>query len=168
MGQGIPGHFALDKYGIAPADVVRSWLHCEPEPVERRAIVMPTWRPAIYASLAKRIEEVVAGILYRLECQGQAFSLLRSGMGAPATGEFILALGCTACDTVVFAGSAGGLGMGIGDVVVPGRASRSSAAAPPTRWRGERRSVSACWPALSSMPWRACEGGRRHAHCHHP
>lgn len=47
-------------------------------------------------------------------------SLIRSGMGAPQTGDVILALGCTPCEVAIFTGSVGGLGNGIeiGDLAV--------------------------------------------------
>src|SRR5438874_7143320 len=58
----------------------------------------------------------------RHECRGFSallVTVIRSGLGAPQTGDIVLALGCTRCETLVFSGSVGGLdaAMGIGDLV---------------------------------------------------
>lgn len=81
---------------------------------------MPFWSVDIFTQVATNITEIVQGSVYQLEYQGQLVSLVRSGIGAPQTGDVILALGGTSCEEVVFTGSVGGLGNGIqiGDLVV--------------------------------------------------
>jgi len=116
----IPAYFQLDKYNISPEDVVRGTLHCEPNIIRPRVVVMPFWKVEIFAEVATEVTEIVQGSVYQLEYQGQLVSLIRSGIGAPQTGDVILALGCTLCNVVIFTGSVGGLGNGIqiGDLVV--------------------------------------------------
>jgi purine-nucleoside phosphorylase len=116
----IPAYFQLDKYNISPEDVVRGTLHCEPNSIQSRVVVMPSWRVEIFAEVATEITEIIPGSVYQLEYQGQLVSLIRAGIGAPQTGDVILALGCTACEVVIFTGSVGGLGntIRIGDLVV--------------------------------------------------
>lgn len=120
MNHSIPAHFQLDKYNISPEDVVRGTLHCEPNVIQPRAVITPHWQIEIFAEAATEVTEIVQGSVYQLKYQGQLISLIRSGIGAPQTGDVILALGCTACEAAIFTGSVGGLGNGIeiGDLVV--------------------------------------------------
>ncbi|HEY4721404.1 MAG TPA: hypothetical protein VII92_06130, partial [Anaerolineae bacterium] len=120
MGNRIPAYFQLDKYNIAPEDVVRGTLHCEPGNLRPRVIVTPIWKVDVFTEVADAITEVVEGSIYQLKYQQQQFSLVRSGIGAPQTGDVMLALGCTPCSVAIFIGSVGGLsaGMQIGDLIV--------------------------------------------------
>ena len=65
---------------------------------------MPFWSVDIFTQVATNITEIVQGSVYQLEYQGQLVSLVRSGIGAPQTGDVILALGGTSCEEVVFTG----------------------------------------------------------------
>lgn len=116
----IPEYFQLNKHNISPEDVMQGSLHCEPSVIHSRVIVMPFWQAEIFAGTADDITEIVHGIVYQLKYHKQLFSLIRSGIGAPQTGDVILALGCSPCDVVIFAGSVGGLGtdVHIGDLIL--------------------------------------------------
>lgn len=120
MNNRLPAYFQLDRYHISPDDVVRGTLGCEPDIIRPRVVVMPNWGVDIFTHVATNIAEIVRGSVFQLEYQGQLVSVVRSGIGAPQTGDVILALGATACEELVFTGSVGGLGSGIqiGDLVV--------------------------------------------------
>jgi purine-nucleoside phosphorylase len=116
----LPAHFQFDRYDISPDDVVRGTLGCEPNTIRPKVVVMPNWSVDIFTDVATDITEIVQGSVYQLEYQGQLISVVRSGIGAPQTGDVILALAGTTCEELVFTGSVGGLGGGIqiGDLVV--------------------------------------------------
>src|SRR3989304_9932448 len=115
----IPGYFQLERYGISPEDVVRCTLHCEPEDIHPRVVLMPSWGPDMFGEVADAVREI-AHELWEIEYRGKTISLFRSGIGAPMTGEAVLALGYTPCESVVFTGSMGGLRQDcvIGDLCV--------------------------------------------------
>ncbi len=124
MNNRIPEYFQLERYGVTARAVVLGTLLCEPELIQPRVIVMPWWQPELFAEAADALTEIVPGKVYELTYQDQRFSLVRSGIGAPQTGDVLLALGCTPCQTVVFIGSVGGLksGVQIGDLVLADQA----------------------------------------------
>lgn len=116
----IPEFFQLDRYQISPKVLAQSALHCDPEEIHARVIIMPNWRADIFSLLAE-VQVVVENQIYTLVYQEQKFSVIRSGIGAPQTGDTILALAATPCEVILFTGSVGGLrpGMSIGDLVLP-------------------------------------------------
>ena len=122
MNSRIPEYFQLDKYHISPEDVVQCYLHCMPDDIHSKVVVMPTWGPEIFSVVADNISEVVPDV-WQIEYQGQKVSLIRSGVGAPITGEIALALGCTSCKSAIICGSVGGLGddIRIGDLLIVGK-----------------------------------------------
>jgi purine-nucleoside phosphorylase len=83
---------------------------------------MPSWRPVIYAQAAGPITPV-STVVHQLTYRGESISVVRSGIGAPLTGDAVLALGCTPCRTLLFAGSVGGLlgSQAVGDLLLPQR-----------------------------------------------
>jgi purine-nucleoside phosphorylase len=111
----------LDKYNISLADVVRMAFHCAPEAIHADVILAPIWKVDIFSQWADCITVITPDVLYDLSFQGRTISFLRSGVGAPLTGDAVLALGCTPCQRILFAGSVGGLraGMHIGDLMLP-------------------------------------------------
>ena len=116
----LPAYFQLQKYNITPEDVVKLYLRCDSGAIKPRVIVTPAWQASAFEKHASSITTVSEGIVYEIEYHGQAVTLIRSGIGAPQTGDSVLALGCTPCDRVIFTGSVGGLepSMEIGDFVV--------------------------------------------------
>lgn len=93
-------------------------MGCEPDRIQPRVVFLPYWRAEVFSAAAGEVTEIVPGRIHQVEYQGQAISLVRSGIGAPQAGDMVLALGCTPCELLVFAGSAGGLadGLNIGDL----------------------------------------------------
>ncbi len=120
---GIPDYFALERYGISPADVVRLTLGCEPERIRPLVVLAPVWSPQVLADHVKRIEVVSDGLVKvdDVACDAFSFSYVRSGIGAPQAGDVALALGCTGCSHLLFIGSVGGLSEGerVGDLALP-------------------------------------------------
>lgn len=119
----IPGYFALDRYGISPADVVRLTLGCESERIRPLVVLAPVWSPQVLADHVERTEVVSDGLVKvdDVACDGFSFSYVRSGIGAPQAGDVALALGCTGCSHILFIGSVGGLSEReqVGDLALP-------------------------------------------------
>ncbi len=111
----------LDRYGITPADLVRGGLHCEPEAIQPDVVLLPNWRAEIFEAYVDSLQTIVPNTVYEVRVGEKRVTLIRAGIGAPQTGDTVLALGATACRRLVFAGSAGSLRLkvGIGDLVVP-------------------------------------------------
>ena len=115
----IPGYFELDRYNIRPEDVVRLYLGCEPDAVHGDVIITPVW----YAGFIDQLPGVTTvsdGRVYEATHWGRPITVIRSGMGAPQTGDVVLALGCTPCQRLVFTGSVGGFrpSMDVGDLLL--------------------------------------------------
>jgi purine-nucleoside phosphorylase len=117
----LPAFFELEKFGISPADVTRMVFHCEPEEIHPDVILMPWWQPEIFRVWVGEINTLRSGVLFETEYKGKPISIVRSGVGAPLAGDSVLALGCTPCRRILFAGSVGGLStrLRIGDLLVP-------------------------------------------------
>ena len=117
----LPDFFQLETYHISPADVTRMAFRCIPEAIHADVILFPWWQPEIFSAWAERITTITPDILYEVLFEGKPISVIRSGIGAPQAGDAVLALGCTACARIVFAGSVGGLHpeMQIGDLMLP-------------------------------------------------
>src|SRR5512136_2723400 len=117
----LPDHFALEKYAISAEDVVRLGLRCDPSSICENVLITPLWRQETFLGIAELAETVTPEVVYTLRYRGRLVTLIRSGIGAPQTGDAMLALACTPCKRVVFVGSVGGLvsGMRIGDLMIP-------------------------------------------------
>lgn len=122
MSTRLPAFFQLSKYNISPRDIVQCTFHCEPDAIQNKVIVVPHWGPEVFADAADAITEIASGIhdVWQVSYAGKVLSLIRSGIGAPMAGEAVLALGCTACKTLIFTGSLAGLhsDIRIGDLFV--------------------------------------------------
>ena len=118
----IPDYFQLDEYNITPQDVVAGYLRCEPEAIHPNVIITPVWNTG-FIDQFPGVTTVSDGRVYEVRHRDQAISVIRSGIGAPLTGDVVLALGCTPCRRLVFTGSVGGLdpAMKIGDLLVVDR-----------------------------------------------
>lgn len=117
----LPEYFALDRYSVSANDVVRMVLRCDPSRIQANVLMTPVWGHETFLDLAALEETVTSDAVYTLRYRGELVTLVRSGIGAPQTGEAMLALACAPCRRVVFVGSVGGLlpGMRIGDLVLP-------------------------------------------------
>ena len=109
MSKGIPDYFSHFKYNIAPSDICRLILHCEPEEVHEKVIITPCWSNIFLAEVADSIETIAEDMVFEVAYNGEKFTLVRSGVGAPLTGDVVLTLGCTPCRYIIFTGSFGGL-----------------------------------------------------------
>lgn len=116
----LPAYFDLDRFGIAPADVTRLMLGCEPHRIHPDVILTPVWHLEAILDGAELVETVTSKRVFNFTYSGRPFTVIRSGIGAPMAGDAALALACTACTRLVFTGSVGGLvpGMTIGDLVL--------------------------------------------------
>jgi purine-nucleoside phosphorylase len=120
MSRGIPEYFLHSKYNIAPCDISRLLLHCEPEKVREKVIVTPCWSENFLADAADNIATIAEECVYEISYNGEKFTLVRAGVGAPQTGDIVLALGCTPCQYLIFTGSFGGLidKVSMGDLLI--------------------------------------------------
>ncbi len=121
MDNRLPAYFQLNRYNIAPQDVVKTVLHCDPTSIQKKVIVTPVWDVNVFAGHLESMSEISKGVVYQLKYHGQLISFIRSGIGAPMTGDVILSLACTPCERVIFTGSIGGLdaSMKVGDLLIP-------------------------------------------------
>lgn len=119
----LPAYLKLGTYGITAEQIVRAHLGCEPEAFGERVIVTPHWPASEFAEAAESTAAVMPDRVYEVRYRGDDYTLIRSGIGAPQTGDVILALGCTPCRTLIFTGSMAGLSadMRIGDLMVAER-----------------------------------------------
>lgn len=117
----LPDFFQLDQYNISPVDVTRMVFHCDPDVIHPDVILMPWWQPDLFIPWVGEITTIIPNILYELVFGGKPVSIIRSGIGAPQAGDSVLALGCTACERILFAGSVGGLRpeIRIGELMLP-------------------------------------------------
>ena len=109
MSKGIPDYFAHDKYNIAACDVCRLILHCEPDGIREKVIITPCWNESFLDEVADSIETIAEDMVFDVSYNGKKFTMVRSGVGAPLTGDVVLTLGCTPCQYILFTGSFGGL-----------------------------------------------------------
>ena len=116
----LPAFLQLERYNISPEDVVRVFFRCAPSDIQSKVVITPIWGAPIFQPHLETLTTVSDGLVWRLQYHGTPVTVIRSGLGAPQTGDIVLALGCTRCETLVFSGSVGGLdaAMGIGDLVV--------------------------------------------------
>jgi len=123
MGDGLLSFLQLDRHNIKAEDVVRTYLGCAPDEIHQKVIITPTWGVRILEGHVESIVTVFEGFssaVWEVQYAGERISIIRSGMGAPFAGDTVLALSCTPCETLLFAGSAGGLvsAMQIGDLLI--------------------------------------------------
>jgi purine-nucleoside phosphorylase len=119
MRKGIPDYFALQDYKITPDDVVGLTLRCKTSDIQDSVIISPVWKEVIFRDYADTIKTISEDIVYEVTYRGSKVTYIRSGIGAPQTGDVVLTLGCTPCKDIIFIGSVGGLrsDMAIGDLV---------------------------------------------------
>jgi purine-nucleoside phosphorylase len=117
----LPDYFGLDRYSISADDVVQMVLRCDPSVIRANVLMTPVWSHQTFLDVATLQETATPEVVYSLRYRDELITLIRSGIGAPQTGEVMLALACTPCRRVVLVGSVGGLvvGMRIGDLVIP-------------------------------------------------
>jgi purine-nucleoside phosphorylase len=116
----IPEYFRHGEYAITGDDVARLILKCAPDQIMQGVLMTPAWPRQVLLKYVDSCSEVVPNRVFTLVYAGRRMTLIRSGIGAPLTGDVVLALGCTPCQRVMFVGSVGGLlpSMKIGDLVL--------------------------------------------------
>jgi purine-nucleoside phosphorylase len=117
----LPEFFQLEQFQISPVDVTQMVFHCDPDKIHQNVILMPCWQPEVFGLWVDEITTITKNVLYNVVFEGEPISIVRSGVGAPLAGDAVLALGCTECERILFAGSVGGLrpDIRIGDLMVP-------------------------------------------------
>lgn len=104
-----------------PSELVHAGLGCEPEQIRPDVILTPHWKIDIFNPRVPGVTEIVPHKVYELELRRHSITFVRAGIGAPQTGDTVLALGATPCQRIVFIGSAGALQphLNIGDLLIP-------------------------------------------------
>ncbi len=104
-----------------PYELVRAGLGCEPEQIQRDVILTPHWKVELFTPYVQAVIEIVPGKVYEFELRSHPVTMIRTGIGAPLTGDALLALGSTPCKRLIFIGSTGALqpDLNIGDLVIP-------------------------------------------------
>ena len=105
----LPDYFLLEQYDISPEDVAREVLKCDQQQVQSTVILSPFWAKDVVTGLGGAVLEIVENRVWNVDLDGFSVTVMRTGLGAPATGDIALALGVTPCREVLFTGSAGGL-----------------------------------------------------------
>lgn len=120
MQQGLPAFFQTEEYAVQPEDIVRVFLGCSPDAIQTRVIITPVWGVQPFQEHGEKVELITEGRVWNLYYRNIPITVIRSGIGAPLTGDVVLALGATRCHKLVFCGSVGGLDpqMSIGDLVI--------------------------------------------------
>ena len=123
MADRLPSFLKLDQYDIHPEDVVRAYFNCAPTDIHEKAVVTPTWGAGAFEKHVDSTTTVFEGPMtgvWEVHCGGERISVIRSGMSAAFTGDMVIALACTPCETLLLSGSAGGLiaSMRIGDLLI--------------------------------------------------
>ncbi len=115
----LPAYFRLDDYNITPDDIVRGELLCEPNAIRRNVLITPIWAIETLVGPGDKLTELAPGRVFDLQNESGEYTVIRSNIGAPRTGDATLALGATPCRNLLFTGSVGGLvdSLRIGDVI---------------------------------------------------
>ncbi|HME54356.1 MAG TPA: phosphorylase [Candidatus Lokiarchaeia archaeon] len=108
------GHF---KYGTKPEDILHEKDY---DRIRKNVVLAPWWTPDIFEGNNMVITQI-NNSFFDIVGEDFAFSYLRTGLGAPAVLEYVLPLGVTACENLIFIGAVGSLDQAIkiGDIVIP-------------------------------------------------
>jgi purine-nucleoside phosphorylase len=117
----LPPYFSFQRYGVSPSSLLPFLLGCEPMHIRADVIMTPIWAADTFKEHASSIDVVAGDRVYDLHYQGSIMTLIRSGVGAPLTGDIVLSLADSKCRRILFTGSVGGLlpALAIGDLMVP-------------------------------------------------
>ncbi len=114
------------KYDSIKPQICRGNFKCEPEQIQEKVIIAPTWQVDIFSSHVNNIAHISGPTgrgydISELEINGKKVTYISTGVGACNVLDATLALGCTYCKEIVFIGSAGALdkNMKIGDIIIP-------------------------------------------------
>lgn len=91
--------------------IVRTLFGCDPSDISRNVIISPIWSLGSFLEKADKVKKTFKGwyrgvaIIYK----GMDVTIINSCIGAPLTGDCVIALGYTYCKNILFSGSAGGI-----------------------------------------------------------
>lgn len=102
--------------------IVRTLFGCELSDIHRSVIISPIWSLNSFMEKADKVKKTFKGwyrgvaIIYK----GMDVTIINSCIGAPLTGDCVIALGYTSCENILFSGSAGGINdnYGFGDLLI--------------------------------------------------
>lgn len=102
--------------------IVRTLFGCDPSDISRNVIISPIWSLNSFIEKADKVKKTFKGwyrgvaIIYK----GMDITIINSCIGAPLTGDCVIALGYTSCENILFSGSAGGINdnYGFGDLLI--------------------------------------------------
>lgn len=90
--------------------MVKTHFGCEISDIARNVIISPVWSLESFIEKAQTVKKVFKG-WYKgvtITYKGMDITIINSGIGAPLTGDCVIALGYTPCENIFFSGSAGG------------------------------------------------------------
>jgi len=102
--------------------MIEKHFGCSIEDISRNVIISPIWPLSYFMERAESIIKEFKGwykgvsLLYK----GKPITVINSGIGAPMTGDCVIALGYSQCENIFFSGSAGAIDakLNIGDILV--------------------------------------------------
>ena len=102
--------------------IVKTLFGCDISEVNRNVIISPIWSLNSFVEKADNVKKSFKG-WYRgitITYKGVDVTVINSCIGAPLTGDCVIALGYTPCENILFSGSAGGINesYGFGDLIV--------------------------------------------------
>ncbi|MDO4199959.1 MAG: phosphorylase [Clostridia bacterium] len=114
------------KYSSGKAEMCESNFKCEPDEIQEKVIIAPTWEVDIFSGHVDRINHVSGtkkhdNIISEITIGENKVTFITTNVGACRIFDVTLALRCTPCKEILFIGSAGALDMSmkIGDIVIP-------------------------------------------------
>jgi len=116
----LPDFLELERHGLDASNVLAAVLRCRPEEIRERVALTPVWGARLFEPHARAVTTIVEDMVWELTWKDRPVTVVRSGIGAPQTGDVVLALGLTRCTSLVLTGSVGGLqpSMRIGDLLL--------------------------------------------------
>jgi len=102
--------------------MIKTLFGCEVEDIKKDIIISPIWSLSRFTEKAEKVIKHFKG-WYRgvsLTYKDKDITVINSCIGAPLTGDCVIALGYTSCENILFSGSAGGINdlYNFGDIVV--------------------------------------------------
>lgn len=102
--------------------IVKTLFGCDVSDINRNVIISPIWSLNSFAEKAQNVKKAFKG-WYRgitITYKGVDVTVINSCIGAPLTGDCVIALGCTSCESILFSGSAGGINesYNFGDLII--------------------------------------------------
>ena len=102
--------------------MVEKHFGCSIDDISRNVIISPIWPLSRFMERAESIIKEFKGwykgvtMLYK----GNPVTVISSGIGAPMTGDCVIALGYSECENILFSGSAGAINnkLNFGDILV--------------------------------------------------